>query len=360
MVDIRVEGIGHSYSNDSDWALRPFHFTFKSGVKYALLGPSGCGKTTLLNILSGLLSPSTGKIFIGDADVTHKNCRHRNIAQVFQFPVVYESMTVKQNLIFPIRRTFRKLARDRQRVDEVIKVLELEPFLNLQSKSLSGFQKQLVSLGRALVRSDVNGILLDEPLTMVDPQRKQDVRRKIVASQEKFPQTMILVTHDQKEAMSFADEVIVLNQGVVLQSGSPHEIYNSPQDPFVAQFVGSPGMNILNGDIEQGNKVLLSDSKDIWSLSNSKAGSDCYLGIRPHHIKLGHHPDGFTIRNRVDDVELGSHGKAIRIASHGIQLLVPYDEPINQGDSIDVTLPFEKITIFSKKVQYSNLSALWS
>ncbi|MGB8426576.1 MAG: ABC transporter ATP-binding protein, partial [Desulfobacterales bacterium] len=200
MARIEMHEIAHSYvaqpGTESDYALKRIHNTWDDGGAYALLGPSGCGKTTLLNVISGLLTPSKGRVFYDGQDVTDLPPEKRNIAQVFQFPVLYDTMSVFDNLAFPLRN--RRVAPDeiKRRVLEVAEILDLTPFLNKKAAGLAADAKQKISLGRGLVRNDVAAILFDEPLTVIDPQLKWDLRRKLKEIHEQLKLTMIYVTHD--------------------------------------------------------------------------------------------------------------------------------------------------------------------
>jgi glycerol transport system ATP-binding protein len=249
MADIRLEGVGHSYDGGETWALKPMTWTWRSARAYALLGPSGCGKTTLLNIISGLLTPTVGRIWFDDREVTDVPTAGRNIAQVFQFPVLYEEMSVYDNLAFPLRnRKYPKQEID-QRVRQVSQLLGLDQVLRRRSRRLDPGRQQIVSLGRGLVRAQVAAVLLDEPLTVVDPALKWTLRSKLKEIHRDTGHTLIYVTHDQTEALTFADEVVVLNDGAIVQAGEPAELFLSPAHEFVGHFIGSPGMNMLPAEI---------------------------------------------------------------------------------------------------------------
>ncbi|MDA9121556.1 ABC transporter ATP-binding protein, partial [Candidatus Pelagibacter sp.] len=245
MSKIDLNKISHSYNpNDVNptYALNPFSMTWEDGKRYAILGPSGCGKTTMLNIVSGLVRPSSGKILFDDKDVTELKTESRNIAQVFQFPVIYSTMTVYDNLAFPLRcRDFSKEIVE-ERVNSVAETLNLKSFLNLPARKLTADQKQLISLGRGLVREDVAAVLMDEPLTVIDPDLKFKLRRNLKEINEQYKTTLVYVTHDQNEAMTFADNIIVMSEGEVVQTGTPKELFERPKTTFVGYFIGSPAM----------------------------------------------------------------------------------------------------------------------
>ena len=213
MAGITLENLRHSYldnpAQQDDWALKQIDLTWEDGGAYALLGSSGCGKTTMLNLISGLLKPTQGKILFDGNDVTGANAELRNIAQVFQFPVVYDTMTVRQNLEFPLRNRGVSSADINNRVTEIAAMLDLSDSLDKRAAGLTADGKQKISLGRGLVRSDVNAILFDEPLTVIDPHLKWQLRSKLKELHQQFGVTMIYVTHDQTEALTFADKVAV-------------------------------------------------------------------------------------------------------------------------------------------------------
>jgi glycerol transport system ATP-binding protein len=248
----RIElDLAHSYQPDprcdDDFALLPLAMTFDDGGAYALLGPSGCGKTTLLNIVSGLLKPSRGSVKFDGVEVTGRTPQQRNIAQVFQFPVIYDTMTVAENLAFPLRNRGVPADRIAQRVGRIAEMLELSGQLGSRAAGLAADAKQKISLGRGLVREDVSAVLFDEPLTVIDPHLKWKLRRKLKQIHQELKLTLIYVTHDQVEALTFADQVIVMTRGRAVQTGSPSDLFERPQHMFVGHFIGSPGMNFLPG-----------------------------------------------------------------------------------------------------------------
>lgn len=299
MARIELKNLAHSYqskpSTAADYALQQMDHTWEDGQAYALLGPSGCGKTTLLNIISGLLKPSQGQILFDGTDVSALLPQDRNIAQVFQFPVIYDTMSVYDNLAFPLRN--RKVAETdiKIRVKEVAEMLELTDALGKRAANLSADAKQKISLGRGLVRSDVAAVLFDEPLTVIDPHLKLLLRRKLKQIHARFKLTMVYVTHDQLEALTFADQVVVMNEGQVLQIGTPQELFENPQHTFVGYFIGSPGMNIFPCEMAAG--VARIDNLEIRVDNGSKGLSGPHeLGIRPEFLQLhatqvsGSHP----------------------------------------------------------------------
>jgi ABC-type nitrate/sulfonate/bicarbonate transport system ATPase subunit len=211
MAEIHLQNLAHSYSptptGPEDYAIREMNHVWEQGGAYALLGPSGCGKSTLLNIISGLLSPSEGHVLFDHKVVNELTPEKRNIAQVFQFPVVYDTMTVFDNLAFPLRNQGMAEAKIHSKVQEIAEVLDLQSLLSKKARNLTADEKQKVSMGRGLVRDDVSAILFDEPLTVIDPHLKWKLRRKLKQIHEQFNITMVYVTHDQLEASTFADKI---------------------------------------------------------------------------------------------------------------------------------------------------------
>jgi glycerol transport system ATP-binding protein len=301
--------LAHAYvahpQKDEDYALLPLNFTFEDGGAYALLGPSGCGKTTLLNCISGLLRPSQGTIRFDGNDVTDASPQARNIAQVFQFPVIYDTMTVGENLAFPLKN--RGLARDviGKRVAEIADLLDLTPFLDRKAVRLSPDAKQKISLGRGLVRSDVAAVLFDEPLTVIDPHLKWELRSKLKALHQALDLTMIYVTHDQTEALTFADTVVVMHDGAVVQSGTPEELFAKPAHTFVGYFIGSPGMNIVPAEVK-GNEAKIGGHtiKLNRTYGSLPLGATVEIGVRPEFVEVAPPAPGLLSAKieRIDDL----------------------------------------------------------
>ncbi|WP_088345353.1 MULTISPECIES: ABC transporter ATP-binding protein [Rhodomicrobium] len=291
MARITLDGIAHSYlpnpKTEADFALRRMDHVWQDGGAYALLGPSGCGKTTLLNIISGLITPTHGRILFGPDDVTYLLTEQRNIAQVFQFPVIYDTMTVFDNLAFPLRNRRVPEAEIKPRVDELIQMLDLGGKAYRKARALTADEKQKISLGRGLVRHDVNAILLDEPLTVIDPHLKWELRSQLKHLHKRFGFTMIYVTHDQTEALTIADRVVVMYEGEVVQMGTPAELFERPQHTFVGYFIGSPGMNVLPCHVEGDRARLSQDFTVPLGRNYGKLTGMTELGIRPEFVRVG-------------------------------------------------------------------------
>src|SRR6201996_160224 len=309
MARIDLVDLAQSYNgNDADiesFALKPVTMTWRQGGAYALLGPSGCGKTTLLNLISGILTPSRGQILFDGTDITQASTRERNIAQVFQFPVIYDTMTVGQNLAFPLKNRGVPKAEIDKRVAEIARLLDLTPDLNRKATRLTADAKQKISLGRGLVRSDVAAVLFDEPLTVIDPELKWQLRSKLKALHRELDLTMIYVTHDQTEALTFADTVVVMHDGRVVQSGTPAELFDKPAHTFVGYFIGSPGMNILPAEV-RGREARIGGHPIALNRSYDSLPDDATIevGVRPEFVDIANPAPNLISANieRIDDL----------------------------------------------------------
>ncbi len=324
MAKITLDNIAHSYlanpKDESDYALRLIDNIWDDGGAYALLGPSGCGKTTLLNIISGLLTPSKGRVLFDGKDVTDLPPEKRNIAQVFQFPVLYDTMTVFNNLAFPLKNRGFNKEDTAKRVHEVAKILDLTDSLNKKAARLSADAKQKISLGRGLVRSDVAAILFDEPLTVIDPHLKWQLRGKLKEVHEQSKLTFIYVTHDQVEALTFADKVIVMYEGAIVQIGTPQELFENPSHKFVGYFIGSPGMNFLPCKLD-GNKAMINgvgiELDEKTADLGRKSHGNLELGIRPLYLEV--HPQEVenSVQAQVKSIEDQGNYKIITTSLSG-------------------------------------------
>ena len=336
----RIElDLAHSYKaqprTDEDYALLPLKMDFRDGGAYALLGPSGCGKTTLLNIMSGLLMPSRGTVKFDGHDVTRSTPQQRNIAQVFQFPVIYDTMTVAQNLAFPLQNRKVPAALIKQRVGEIAEMLEMSHQLDQRAAGMSADQKQKISLGRGLVRPDVAAVLFDEPLTVIDPQLKWQLRRKLKQIHHELKLTLIYVTHDQVEALTFAEEVVVMTRGRAVQIGSAEALFERPAHTFVGHFIGSPGMNFLPAR-------RTAAGLEVAGLPMAAGAAvlpegEFKLGLRPEYLNVvaAHSAGALAARvSRVQDV--GTHVLlSADVNGHSLKARLPADVALPQvGDAV--------------------------
>lgn len=325
MAKITLDNLAHSYmphpKGEDDFALKELNHVWSDGEAYALLGSSGCGKSTLLNIISGLLHPSQGRILFNDADVTGAPTAARNIAQVFQFPVVYDTMTVRDNLAFPLRNRGADPKYIAERVQQIARMIGMEAELNHKARGLTADAKQKISLGRGMVREDVNALLFDEPLTVIDPHMKWELRTQLKSLHHQFGHTMIYVTHDQTEALTFADKVVVMFDGRVVQIGTPEELFETPAHTFVGYFIGSPGMNVLPARIE-GTTAYVEGHAVPLSQGYRTLKGKVEIGVRPEYASLSA-TTGLPVRiRRIEDV--GRH-KIVRAEVFGqnINIIAP-------------------------------------
>jgi len=348
MAKITLENLAHSYlprpTGEDDYALKEMNHVWGDGEAYALLGSSGCGKTTLLNIISGLLKPSQGRILFNDVDVTQAPTVARNIAQVFQFPVVYDTMTVRQNLAFPLKNRGADAAYIAGRVQQIARMIGMEAELDRKARGLTADAKQKISLGRGMVREDVNALLFDEPLTVIDPHMKWELRTQLKALHHEFGHTMIYVTHDQTEALTFADKVVVMYDGRVVQIGTPEELFMTPEHTFVGYFIGSPGMNVMPAQIE-GDRAYINGSWLPLSRGYGKLDGKVEIGVRPEFAQLSQN-EGLPVKiRRVEDV--GRH-KIVRAEFFGndINIIAGEDERVS-ADMNRITFVPERVNVYA-------------
>ncbi|PWB35682.1 ABC transporter ATP-binding protein [Pseudomonas sp. SDI] len=359
MAEIRLQHLAHSYSRTpagaDDYALRELDHVWEQGGAYALLGPSGCGKSTLLNIISGLLSPSQGQVLFDGKVVNELSPQARNIAQVFQFPVVYDTMTVFDNLAFPLRNQGLDEARIKAKVEEIAEVLDLGPLLRKKARNLSADEKQKVSMGRGLVRDDVSAILFDEPLTVIDPHLKWKLRRKLKQIHEQFNLTMIYVTHDQLEASTFADKIAVMYGGQIVQFGTPRELFERPRHTFVGYFIGSPGMNLIPVQAQPGGvgfaNTHLPLSAALQAQVEHLGKARLQVGVRPEFVQVWEAPfdEGFSAQV-VDVEDLGTY-KILTLVLDGVTLKVRLgeDQAVPQGQAW-ISFPAQWLMLYADDV----------
>ncbi len=335
MARITIDNLRHSYlanpTTADDFALKQMDLSVDDGGAYALLGPSGCGKTTLLNIVSGLVRASQGRVLFDDRDVTELAPDERNIAQVFQFPVVYDTMSVFDNLAFPLRNRGVPEADVQVRVAAIAEMTDLTEMLPRRASGLTADGKQKISLGRGLVRDDVNVIMFDEPLTVIDPHLKWQLRSKLKELHHRIQTTMIYVTHDQTEALTFADQVVVMHDGEVVQIGTPEELFEQPQHTFVGHFIGSPGMNVLPCTFENGSAVFGGRRLAIDNATGQDLSSKTLeLGVRPEFVRFDR--DGIPVQ--IEKISDAGRYRIVdaRHGDHRINLLIGDDDAVPVDD----------------------------
>ncbi len=329
-----------------------------------ILGPSGCGKTTTLRLIAGLEQVTSGEIYIGDRLVNNVPPKDRNIAMVFQNYALYPHMTVYDNMAFGLR--MRKVPKDEidRRVKEAAKILKIDHLLGRKPKELSGGQRQRVALGRAIVRNpDV--FLFDEPLSNLDAKMRVHMRAELAKLHKKLNATSVYVTHDQVEAMTLGDKIILMNSGVIQQIDDPLSLYHSPRNKFVAGFIGSPPMNFFEGELkEDGDKIYFENPdfklevpEKLVSRLKRNFEREVFLGIRPEDIRSERDkkPEMVPVMNAVVDfVEtLGNEILIYYRTEHGVSFVsrVPPFNPPQSGESLKVYFYLDRLHFFSKKTE---------
>ena len=327
--------------------LRSLNLEIGQGEFLVLLGPSGCGKSTLLNCIAGLLDVSEGQIFISGKNVTWEEPKDRGIGMVFQSYALYPQMTVEKNLSFGLRVAGLKKEEIDQRVGRAAEILQIGPLLGRKPANLSGGQRQRVAIGRALVR-DVDVFLFDEPLSNLDAKLRSELRVEIKRLHQRLKNTMIYVTHDQVEAMTLADRIAIMRDGLIQQLDTPHNIYNKPVNLFVAGFIGSPGMNFIHGNLEAGASptfragdvtVPLGGYQFDGGVAPTRSAT-AVLGIRPEHVAIGSAADQmpFAIDTEIEIVEpMGSDTVAwTKIAGQSLTFRTHSEAVLAVGQKIRV------------------------
>ncbi len=343
-------------------ALKKIDLHIEKGEFFVLLGPSGCGKSTLLNLIAGLEKPTSGKIVFGERTVASPSDKimlapfERDVAMVFQSYALYPHMTIEDNLIFPLTnlKPRPKKSEMKKKAHDAAKLLQIENLLDRKPSELSGGQRQRVAIGRAIVR-DPEIFLMDEPLSNLDAKLRGDMRAQLKGLQQKLGVTTVYVTHDQLEAMTLGDRIAVLNDGYVQQLGTPMDVFNKPTNVFVARFIGSPTMNIFEGDIgiKDGVPVLDSPSVTVFlppeiSEKFHKAGGTHFtIGVRPEHFDILPKGEG-DIEVKVDVVEhIGTEHLLYVFLPDGNQIVIKTTE-MPDGDEFSLGIIPEKAHLFDE------------
>lgn len=347
MATIELRSVSHAYSAGS-YAVKDVNLRWQDGSASALLGPSGCGKTTLLKIISGLLKPTEGTVLIDGEDVTDLAPRERNVAQVFQFPVVYETLSVFDNLAFPLRNRKVPESQVRQRVNEVAEMLELSGYLKRKAAGLGAAEQQRIAMGRGLVRFSTTAMLFDEPLTVIDPYQKSLLRRKLKELHRRLGLTMIYVTHDQQEALTFAEQVTVMSTGKVLQTGTPKELHRAPQAPFVGYFIGSPGMNLFEATSEGRLLHVGNLHISIGEALGNDGTARVQVGIRPEFVDVSQVGGPNSFPCEVMAVTLTGTARIIELQGAGLSFKarVAEDAPFATGDTVHTSFPPQHLMVY--------------
>jgi len=325
--------------------------TIEDGEFCVFVGPSGCGKSTLLRMVAGLEETTAGQITIGARDVTAIDPAERGVAMVFQTYALYPHMTVEENMGFGLKMTGHPKGEVQEKVAAASKILKLDDYLSRKPKALSGGQRQRVAIGRAIVRGP-EVFLFDEPLSNLDAELRVDMRIEIARLHKEIGATMIYVTHDQVEAMTLADKIVVLRDGRIEQVGSPMHLYKDPDNKFVAGFIGSPSMNFIDGVVE-GGKVrvpALGDAVIAASVVLPGEGQPVYVGLRPQHLNITEGDSDITldIRERLGGVAYDyltvPGGGRITVETRG-------DEEIPEGCTVKLSFDDSDVLFFDKTTE---------
>ena len=358
MAGISIQNVYKNYGALN--VLKEFSLEIADGEFVVLVGPSGCGKSTMLKILAGLEPASGGKILIGDKDVTDLAPGDRDIAMVFQNYALYPHLTVGQNIGFGLKMRGMPKAEIDKRVDAVARILAVDHLLDRRPKALSGGQRQRVALGRAIVR-EPRAFLMDEPLSNLDAKLRVHTRAEISALHKRIGVTTVYVTHDQIEAMTMADRVVIMRDGVIQQIADPDTLFAKPANLFVAGFIGSPGMNFMSTRIEGGKLTLFGQS---FVTRKGARDGEVIVGIRPEHLQLGQGHVAFAVRPTLVE-SLGSekyiyfdpgenaYGEAARDEERakGLIARIAHSGPVREGEELTLSFDPSEIHLFDPKTE---------
>ncbi len=358
MSSVRVEKLYKRFGKVE--AVKGISFEVQEGEFIVLLGPSGCGKTTTLRCIAGLELPDSGKVYFDDDDVTPLSPAARNVAFVFQLYALYPHLTAYDNIAFPLRAEGLPRAEVEKRVDEVVKLLQIEDVLRLKPRKLTSGQKQRVALARAIVRRP-RVFLLDEPLSNIDAKLREVTRAELKKLQKSIKATTIYVTHDQVEAMTMADKIVVMNFGDIQQIGTPHEVYHYPANLFVARFIGSPGMNFIPGEVEErGGRLgatingayfipFLEEQTNVLQALTTSVRR-VILGVRPENITVVAPGEGVMDGEVYVFEPLGAQNVVtLKVLEHLLKVLLPGDVVFRVGEKVG--LAFREIRVFHAETE---------
>ena len=347
-------------------AVEDFSLTTEDGEFIVFVGPSGCGKTTTMRVIAGLEVASEGKVLFDDQDVTEELPHKRDVAMVFQNYALFPHLNVFSNMAFGMRLRKQPKEQIEQRVRDAAQILGIEQILHRRPRELSGGQRQRVALGRAIVR-EPRVFLMDEPLSNLDAALRMEMRAEIIKLQERLAVTTFYVTHDQIEALSMGDRIVVMRDGRIQQIGSPTELYEQPQNAYVASFIGSPPMNFLHGRVED-NSIALTNAKTTLAIVDggaraalARAGGEVTVGVRPEHISFSDRPpeDGLLgIAGAVDTVEPLGHTTLVRVklaSAERVSALVAGKVRLREGEAVYATFPPDRLYMFDRKSELALL-----
>ena len=337
MKTLKIEDLSKNFGSTE--VLKKINLEIDEGNFLVLLGPSGCGKSTLLNIIAGLETINEGNVYIDDYNVSKVEPKDRNIAMVFQSYALYPSMNVKENMIFGLKQAKTSKEKIEEQLKKVSSFLQVDSLLERKPSQLSGGQRQRVAIGRALVR-EPRIFLFDEPLSNLDAKLRVEMRREIKKLHQQLKTTVVYVTHDQTEAMSLGTKIAIMNHGVIQQNDTPENIYNKPSNTFVADFIGSPSMNLIKGNLKQNsdNVSFIAEGSNLeipikhYDFKNKSelSNNEVYFGIRPEHIyfkKLNE--DDLEINLRAELSEYIGHEQIVTFNFSNQEILAKFPSTIN-------------------------------
>jgi multiple sugar transport system ATP-binding protein len=349
MAEIRVQQLFKAFADFT--AVKNSTFTVNDGEFFCLLGPSGCGKTTTLRMIAGLELPTSGQIFLGGEDVTFKRASARDIAFVFQMFALYPHMNVRQNIAFPLVSQGMARAEINQRVADAARTLQITPLLDKSVSGLTSGDRQRVALGRAIVRQPL-AFMMDEPLGALDAEFRELMCEELRSLHDRLGATTVYVTHDQREAMSMADKIAIMNQGVIEQLGAPQEIYERPASVFVADFMGSPSMNFIpfEAGIERGATQVVVETTPLGlpAVSESVLPKRLLYGVRPEHVALN---DTSPFRAEVLGSEYLGTCQIVTVSTRSgcvLRARADVNSPVKRGEHVGLSFDASQITLFDE------------
>ena len=361
MKTLKIEDLSKNFGSTE--VLKKINLEIDEGNFLVLLGPSGCGKSTLLNIIAGLETINEGNVFIDDYNVSKVEPKDRNIAMVFQSYALYPSMNVKENMIFGLKQAKTSKDKIKEQLEKVSKFLQVDQLLERKPSQLSGGQRQRVAIGRALVR-EPRIFLFDEPLSNLDAKLRVEMRREIKKLHQQLKTTVVYVTHDQTEAMSLGTKIAIMNHGVIQQNDTPENIYNKPNNTFVADFIGSPSMNLIKGKLKQSSNIIsfvaVGSNLEIpidnynFKANENLNNKEIFFGIRPEHIffkKLNE--NDFEITLRADLSEYIGHEQIMTFDYDNQEILAKFPSTIKTELSKETKLYFDltQVSLFDAKTE---------
>ncbi len=361
MKTLKIEDLSKNFGSTE--VLKKINLEIDEGNFLVLLGPSGCGKSTLLNIIAGLETINEGNVHIDDYNVSKVEPKDRNIAMVFQSYALYPSMNVKENMIFGLKQAKTSKDKIKEQLEKVSKFLQVDQLLERKPSQLSGGQRQRVAIGRALVR-EPRIFLFDEPLSNLDAKLRVEMRREIKKLHQQLKTTVVYVTHDQTEAMSLGTKIAIMNHGVIQQNDTPENIYNKPNNTFVADFIGSPSMNLIKGKLKQSSNIIsfVAEESNLeipidnynFKANDNLNNKEVFFGIRPEHIffkKLNE--NDFEITLRADLSEYIGHEQIMTFDYDNQEILAKFPSTIKTELSKETKLYFDltQVSLFDAKTE---------